>query len=113
MHTHVKGDRRPEHKKLNRILVHYCNLWQPIGLHLGLTQAQLNVIAADHPMDQKECFRKTLYDWLQMDIGATWSTLELAITNAKREDLGFEPLDTSKIHMYISIHGLICNQFYN
>ena len=92
-----KGDRRPEHKELNRFLIHHCNLWQPIGLHLGLIQAKLNIIAADHPMDQRECFRVTLHEWLMMDTEATWSTLELAITNANRENSGLTKLDASKI----------------
>ena len=71
-------------------------MWQPIGLNLKLTQVLLNVIAADNPLNQQACFRNTLHRWLNMDTNATWTTLELAITNANREKLGLTPLSASK-----------------
>ena len=48
-------------------------------------------------MDERGCFRVTLDSWLGMDPDASWSTLELAITNANREKLSLDPLDTSKL----------------
>ena len=43
-----------------------------------------------------ERFRVTLEKWLQLNVGVTWSNLELAITNANRESLGIQPLTTGK-----------------
>lgn len=93
----TKGDERPTHKELNRILADYCEHWNAIGLHLDLRRPILKTIARDHPMDERECFRVTLDRWLEMDTNASWSTLELAITNANREKLGLDPLDASKL----------------
>ena len=53
-------------------------------------------MASGHPGDNRECFRVTLEKWLQLNVGVTWSKLELAITNANRESLGLPPLLTSK-----------------
>ena len=74
----------------------HCEHWNAIGLHLDLNQPVLNIIARDHPMNERERFRVTLDRWLVMDTDASWSTLELAITNANREKLSLDPLDTSK-----------------
>ena len=93
----TKGNERPTHKELNRILTDYCEHWNAIGLHLDLKRSVLRTIGKDHPMDERECFRVTLDRWLEMDPEATWSTLELAITNVNREKLGLDALDTSKL----------------
>ena len=95
----ILGNKKPEHKELGRFLVEYCTMWQTIGLHLKLKQALLNVIAGDHHSSQ-ERFKETLHRWLQMDTEATWTTLELAITNANREKLSLGPLDASKEFMH-------------
>ena len=71
-------------------------MWQSIGLHLKLKQVVLNAIAANNPLNQQECFRNALHRWLEMDTDATWTTLELAITNANCEKLGLGPLSASK-----------------
>ena len=97
-HTSVtKGDERPTHKELGRILTDHCEHWNAIGLHLDLKRSVLKTIAKDHPMDERERFRVTLDRWLEMDTDASWSTLELAITNANREKLGLDALDISKL----------------
>ena len=96
----TKGNERPTHKELNRFLTDYCEQWNAIGLHLDLKRSVLKTIAKDNPMNERECFRVTLDRWLELDADATWSTLELAITNAKREKMGLDPLDTSKIYRY-------------
>ena len=72
-------------------------MWQPIGLNLGLEQCVLGGIAADHPMNQHDRFRETLHRWMEMDVGASWSTLELAITNANRAKNSLAPLSASKM----------------
>ena len=50
---------------------------------------------ADH-RTLSERFRVTLEKWLQLNVGVTWSNLEIAITNANRESLGLQPLTTGK-----------------
>jgi len=83
-------------KVLNRFLTEYSEFWRPIGLKLGLESAVLNLVEADHRLQQRECFRLTLQKWLQQDVQATWYKLELAITNAKREYHGLDALIASK-----------------
>ena len=80
-------------------MVYHCALWKSIGLHLGLEQVVLDVIEADNRHNQTECFRLTLQRWMQKDAGASWSTLELAITNANRGKLGYKPLAACKGYM--------------
>ena len=93
------GDGRPIARDYQRFLITYCVQWKAIGLQLGLEPAALNVIEVDHRNQSKECLMLTLEKWLQMDAKATWSKLELAITNANRIELGIVPLDTSKAHI--------------
>ena len=93
--THT-GDEKPKPKDYHQILTSYCTEWMSIGLQLNLEQSALNLMSADHPNDNRECFRLVLEKWLDMDIEATWSTLELAITNARRQKLGLKPLNASK-----------------
>lgn len=88
---------RPTARELNRILTKYCKYWKPIGLHLGLTKEALDIIEINHHhMKPNECFRDTLHRWLEIDVNASWSTLELAITNANREEENLDPLERSK-----------------
>ena len=96
MYSKCIGGERPAAKDYQKFLIEYCLEWQSIGLQLGLKQALLNVIEADHRNQHRECLRLTLENWLQMDTKATWSKLELAITNANRVKLGIDPLVTSK-----------------
>ena len=78
----------------------YCLEWKSIGLNLGIKKAVLKVIEADHPKQHRDCFGLTLDRWLQQDTEATWSKLELAITNANRAALGInDMLDASKEHI--------------
>ena len=52
-------------------------------------------------MQDRECFRVTLEKWSQLNVGVTWTNLELAITNANRESLGLQPLATGKENMIL------------
>ena len=83
--------------ELHRYLTDYCGHWRSIGYKLGLPHAALNEIHSDHPMQEKERFRIALQKWLELDTRATWSILELAITNARREASSLEALQESKI----------------
>ena len=92
----VLDDQRPEQKDLQRFLTDYCKYWRATGLQLGLKSSVLDTVASAHPMQDRECFRETLDYWLQLNVGVTWSDLELAITNANREILGLQPLKTGR-----------------
>ena len=87
--------------ELNRFLTKYCKLWKSIGYKLGLEDTVLNNIQSDC-LIQRECFTTTLQKWLEQDERPTWNTLELAITNARREELDLVPLEKSKrIDMHV------------
>ena len=91
--------------ELNRFLTKYCGRWRSIGYKLGLLDNVLNMIHSNHPTQERECFRVALQKWLELDTRATWSILELAITNACREEMDLEALPESKIH-FIQVHYL-------
>ena len=77
--------------------------WRTIGIKLGLQDAVLNVIEREHPQQLRECFRITLQKWLNQDGSATWETLELAITNAYRDDLNLDNLIKSMFILYVCL----------
>ena len=89
------GDQRPESKDLQRFLTDYCKHWRGTDLQLGLKTSVLDQVEADNHT-QSERFRVTLEKWLQLNVGVTWGNLELAVTNANRENLGLQPLTTGK-----------------
>ena len=88
-------DQTPEPRDLQRFLINHCEYWRGTGLELGLQLPVLRQVEADHH-ELKERFRVMLEKWLQINVGVTWGNLELAITNARRQSLGLEPLTTSK-----------------
>ena len=90
------GTERPNMGELNKFLTKYCGHWRSIGYKLGLSDDVLNLIHSNHPAQERECFRVGLQKWLEQDTSATWSILELAITNACREELSLEALSESK-----------------
>ena len=94
------ADNKPEMSELNKYLVKYCGLWRAIGLKLGLEDYLLETIAKDNFKQHQECFRVMLQKWLIQDVSATWNSLELAITNAQRDDLSLDNLSESKLPMY-------------
>ena len=85
--------------ELNKFLTEHCKQWKSIGYKLGLEDAVLNMIQGDYST-QRESFTAALQKWLEQDIQPTWNTLELAITNARREELSLEVLLESKTHFY-------------
>ena len=101
------GDKRPEAKEYQKFLTAYSLLWRPIGLNLGLKREVLNLIEAENRSQFRECLRQTLDRWLQLNPNATWSTLELAITNAKRVDNDLNPLDASEGVFYITSYIIV------
>ena len=103
MYCKCSGDEKPKMGELNRFLTEYCIRWRSIGYNLGLEEAVLNNIKRDC-LIQRECFEATLQKWLEQDVKPSWNTLELAITNAQREELSLKPLKESKrtgMHDYL------------
>ena len=90
------GNEKPKMGELNQFLTEHCKLWRSIGYKLGLEDSVLVVIQDDH-QTQRDRFEATLRKWLEQDVRASWNTLELSITNARREELSLNPLPRSKI----------------
>ena len=83
------------------ILTKYAGLWRGVGLNLGLKSFLLNNIEEENHL-QRQRFEKTLDAWIKQDQdNATWSVLELAITNANRAVLGLKRLTKSMIKRYV------------
>ena len=97
------GSDTPTMGELNKYLIKYCELWRSIGYKLGLEDDVLTVIQSNHPMQMVECFREVLQKWLKQDVRPTWSTLELAITNARRDELGLGNLVEGKMCLATTI----------
>ena len=94
------GNEKPKMGELNRFLTEYCTLWKYIGYKLGLEGAVLDMIQSDCPT-RRERFTVVLQKWLELDAKPTWNTLELAITNVRREEQSLESIKESKIDVYI------------
>ena len=90
------GEEKPNMTSLSQFLTEYCGQWRFIGYKLGLSDSLLSMIHSDNSTQERDCFRITLKKWLDQDPRPTWSTLELAITNARREANGLNPLQESK-----------------
>jgi len=81
-------------KDLNRYVIKkHANMWKDIGIELGLELKLLNVIEKDHPYQSVTCLQEVLDKWLMQSATATWKSLELALTNVTRVDLGLDPCD--------------------
>ena len=93
-------DQRPKLQDFESFLTDYSKYWRDTGLGLGLTSSVLDQVEADYHT-QSERFRATLDKWL--NVGVTWANLELAITNANRNNLGLQPL------MTISKENIMCH----
>jgi len=81
-------------KDLNRYVVSkYATEWKDIGIELDVDIDELNIIEKDHPGQSKTCFQKTLEKWLKGTPNATWRTMEVALTNVRCQQAGFDPVD--------------------
>lgn len=74
----------------------YCKYWRSIGLKLGLQSSLLDSVEAQYGPKLSEYLRVVLDKWLVQNVNVTWYHLEMAITNAIRENLGLDPLPISK-----------------
>ena len=81
-------------RDLNRYARKYATDWYDIGIELGLELDVLNIIKKDNPQECVACFQNTLDKWLKLNTDdATWKTLEVALTNVNRANLGLDPVD--------------------
>ena len=94
--------------ELNKYLTKYCELWRSIGYKLGLEDDVLTVIHSNHPVQAMECFREVLQKWLKQDVRPTWSTLELAINNACRDEQSLENLEEGQMYIAIKLLTIVC-----
>ena len=81
-------------RDLNRYIVKkYATEWYDIGIELGFNLHVLDVIEKDYPQKSVNCLRKVLDKWLEATANPTWKTLEVALTNVRRQHLGLDPVD--------------------
>ena len=68
--------------------------WYNIGIELGLETTALDMIQDNYHQQNATCLQRTLDKWLQLNRDdTTWRTLEVALTNVKRAQLGLYPVD--------------------
>ena len=73
----------------------YATDWYNIGIELKADVHKLDTIKQDNP-ESKICFEKTLDQWLQSNSDdVTWRTLEVALTNVNRANLGLKLVDVN------------------
>jgi len=81
-------------RDLNRYITRkYAADWYDIGIELGLGLHVLDVIERDNLQQSVNCLRKVLDKWLRLSPDTTWRTLEVALTNVRRLDIGLDPVD--------------------
>jgi len=81
-------------RDLNRYVTKkYAADWKDIGLELGLQLDTLKIIKRNNPQQAEDCCEEVLDKWLKLTPNATWKTLEVALTNVSRLQLGLDPVD--------------------
>ena len=95
MHIPVLDNQQPQLKDLQILITKHCTDWKDIGQRLGLEDSVIKQVEYDY-RTARECFRAILERWLDLKVGVTWGNLELAITNANRVKLGYQPLEVGK-----------------
>ena len=93
-YTFPTESERPTIKDLNRYIVKkFSSDWKDIGIELGLELYVIKATEKDNPLDSAACLRETLDKWLKLNPNdATWKTLEVAVTNVNRANLGLDPV---------------------
>ena len=91
---------------LNRYVIKkYAAEWEDIGLELGLPLNTLEIFSKNNQKECVSCFRSTLNEWLNLNPSATWSMLEVAITNVRRARNDLNPV-TDIYGEYVTINDL-------
>ena len=83
-------------KDLNRyVTTKYATNWYNIGIELDLDVCVLKIIKQNNHNETEACFQETLDKWLKLNTdNATWSALEVALTNVDRAKLELNPVDS-------------------
>ena len=83
----------PTMRDLSRYVARkHATNWYDIGIELKLKAGVLETIGKKEHQNVK-CILKTFDKWLQLNPQATWKTLEVALTNVNRAQLGLDPVD--------------------
>ena len=105
------GNDPPNMKDLNRHVVkRFASIWKDVGIELGLQLPVLKSIEQDYPKNVVCCFQETLDKWLRLYPGASWSILEIAITNVNRQDLHLNPVENlygEDLHIHICTYDML------
>ena len=89
-------------KLINRhVITEHAEHWEQIGRILDV-QGLGNIKQNCRQLDKfyEECLRKTLERWLQIDVKASWSKLDDALTQAIRDDAGVGGLNITSMLFY-------------
>ena len=104
------------------VITKYANDWYNIGIELKTDVHKLDNINQDNSQQSIVCFEKTLNQWLQSNSDdVTWRTLEIALTNVNRTNLGLKSADVNGKDIFVIVrvnilsHNqtkvLLCNIF--
>ena len=74
------------------VIKKYAADWKNIGLELGLQFDTLKIIKQNNPLKVEDCLEDVLDRWLKSTRNATWRTLEVALTNMRRQRFGRDPV---------------------
>ena len=94
------------------VITKYATDWYNIGIELSADVHKLDIIKQDNPQKNIVCFEKTLNQWLQSNSDdVTWRTLEIALTNVNRANLGLKSVDVIGKNIFVIVHVniLLCN----
>ncbi|XP_065887379.1 uncharacterized protein [Dysidea avara] len=99
-------DDKPTMIELERhgVAQQYAADWFETGVKLGLNDFPnvLENITESSLENDRLCFHEVLYKWLKLFPDATWRSLEVALTNVKREKLHLDPVTDVNISMLTS-----------
>ena len=88
--------------------------WYLLGLQLGVSADELDVIERNYPRDNHMCKAKMFGAWLRMDTSATYDKLARALVTVGMKNIA-EAMCTARgmkattlEHVYCSVHALCC-----
>ena len=94
------------------VITKYATDWYTIGIELKADVHKLDIIKQDNPEQSIVCFEKTLDQWLQSNSDdVTQRTLEVALTNINRVNLGLKSVYVNGKDRFVIVHVniLMCN----
>ena len=61
--------------------------WFNVGIHLGVEEHTLQIIAKDHPHDTQRCRTEMFSAWLKGEGATGWSDIVMALAKTGRKDV--------------------------